>query len=84
MPSIPFSEARAHLTDIANLVAFKGERVVLSRNTKDLIALISIEDLRRLEALEDKIDVDIAKKAKRAIKRSGTVSWEEAKKELGL
>ncbi len=84
MASIPFSDARAHLTEIVNQVAYRGKRIVLSRNSKDVVALISIEDLMILEALEDEMDLRAAKKAEKEIKKSGTVSWEKAKQELGL
>lgn len=84
MSSVPFSEARAHLTDIVNEVAYGGERIILTRKGKQLVAIIPLEDLRALEAIENKIDLEDAKKALRDIEKHGTVSWEDAKRELGL
>ncbi|MBS0622058.1 MAG: hypothetical protein JSR80_03770 [Verrucomicrobia bacterium] len=43
-----------------------------------------LEDLRVLEALEDKIDLEDAKKALQDIEKQGSVSWEEIKLELAL
>jgi prevent-host-death family protein len=84
MASVPFSEARTHLTDIVNEVAYGGARIVLTRKGKQLVAIIPLEDLRALEAIENKIDLEDAKKALRDIEKHGTVSWEDTKRELGL
>ncbi|MEM7174662.1 MAG: type II toxin-antitoxin system Phd/YefM family antitoxin [Chlamydiota bacterium] len=84
MSSIPFSEARAHLTEIVNNINYKGKRFVVTKNGKEVAAFISVEDLALLEELEDKIDLKEAKKAKKTLKKEKLVSWEEAKKELGL
>ena len=84
MASVPFSEARTHLTDIVNEVAYGGERIILTRKGKQLVAIIPLEDLRALEILENKIDLEDAKKVLRDIEKHGTVSWEDTKKELGL
>jgi prevent-host-death family protein len=84
MASVPFSEARTHLTDIVNEVAYGGARIVLTRKGKQLVAIISLEDLRALEAIENKIDLEDAKKALRDVEKHGTVSWEDTKRELGL
>jgi len=79
-----FSEARSKLTEIVNYVAFAQDRCILTRNGKELAAIISIEDLKLLEALEDKLDLEIARQIDEDIKKHGTVKWKEAKKELGL
>ncbi len=84
MSSIPFSEARTHLTNIVNEVAYGGERIILTRKGKQLVAIIPLEDLRALEALENKIDLEDAKKVLRDVEKHGAVSWEDIKRELGL
>ena len=53
MPStISTSKAREFLADLITEVAYKGERVILTRHGKPVAALISAEDLERLESLE--------------------------------
>ena len=53
MPSfISTSKAREFLADLIIEVAYKGERVILTRHGKPVAALISAEDLERLESLE--------------------------------
>ncbi len=46
------SEVREHLADLVTDVAFRGARVILQRHGKDIAALISLEDLERLQRAE--------------------------------
>jgi prevent-host-death family protein len=84
MTSIPFSEARNHLTDIVNEVAYAGKRVILTRKGKKLVAIVPLEDFEAIEALEDKIDLEDAKKILADVKKHGTIPWEEVKRRLKL
>ena len=84
MSSIPFSEARAHLTEVVNNITYKGKRFVLTKNGKQVAAFISIGDLALLEELEDTIDLKAAKKVKKSLRKEKTISWKEVKKELGV
>ncbi len=84
MNSIPFSEARAHLTEIVNNITYKGKRFILTKNGKQVAAFISIEDLSLLEELEDAADLKTAKKAKKSLQNEKTISWKDAKEDLGL
>jgi prevent-host-death family protein len=81
---VSFSEARTHFAEIANEVAYAGKRAVVTRRGQKLIAIISIEDLEALEAIESKIDLEDARKALADTKKNGTVPWEEIKHELEL
>ncbi|MFP3986172.1 type II toxin-antitoxin system Phd/YefM family antitoxin [Streptomyces sp. E11-3] len=49
---IPVTQARAELADLINRVVYGGERVVVTRHGKPLVALVSAADLERLEQLE--------------------------------
>ena len=75
------SDAREHFSEVMNQVGIKGERIVLQRNGKDLVAVVPVEDLELLEALEDRMDVAAAK---RALKERGSLSWNQVKTKLGL
>jgi prevent-host-death family protein len=46
---IPVTQARAELADLINRVVYAGERVVVTRHGKPLVALVSAADLERLE-----------------------------------
>ena len=81
MPTISTSEIRAHLSDTLAKVAYQGQRVVVTRSGKKFVALVPVDDLELLEAIEDRIDIEDAREA---LKEPGTVSWEKVKAELGL
>jgi prevent-host-death family protein len=50
---IPVTQARAELADLINRVVYGGERVVVTRHGKPLVALVSAADLERLEELAE-------------------------------
>ncbi|WP_427923940.1 type II toxin-antitoxin system Phd/YefM family antitoxin [Streptomyces sp. cg40] len=54
---IPVTQARAELADLINRVVYGGERVVVTRHGKPLVALVSAADLERLDEL-DKLDAN--------------------------
>ena len=49
---IPVTQARAELAELINRVVYGGERVVVTRHGKPLVALVSAADLQRLESDE--------------------------------
>ncbi len=79
---ITTADARKKFSNIINRVAFGDESFVLTRRGEPMAALISMRDLKLLQELEDKIDVDDAWKAKN--EPGEPVPWEELKKELEL
>ncbi|MFG2968829.1 type II toxin-antitoxin system Phd/YefM family antitoxin [Streptomyces sp. NPDC048288] len=50
---IPVTQARAELAELINRVVYGGERVVVTRHGKPLVALVSAADLERLEELPE-------------------------------
>ena len=52
MPILSASQVREKFAESLNRVIFGGERVILQRHGKAVAALISIQDLKRLESLE--------------------------------
>ncbi|MFJ3824107.1 type II toxin-antitoxin system Phd/YefM family antitoxin [Streptomyces nodosus] len=49
---ISVTHARAELADLINRVVYGGERVVVTRHGKPLVALVSAADLERLAELD--------------------------------
>ena len=72
------------LTSAISRVAQHGDRIVLRRNRKNLAALVSMEDLARIEQLEDWEDVMAADKAKAESDPKKTKTLEQFLKELRL
>ena len=68
-----------------NGVAFKGERVSIRRRDGETVYLVSAEDFRMLEALEDRLDTQEAREALARHEAGGrkTVSLNAVKKRLG-
>ncbi len=48
-------EAKTHLSEYLNRVAYRGERILVERHGKPVAALVSVEDLRRLEAQDEQV-----------------------------
>lgn len=79
---ITTADARKKLSNIINRVAFGNESFVLTRRGEPLAAMISIEEFKLLQKLEDHIDIEDAWKAKN--EPGEPLSWDEFKKELEL
>ena len=54
MTRLSVSEFRSDLSDVLSIVAFRGERIVIQRNGRDLAALVPIEDFLLLEGAAEK------------------------------
>lgn len=82
MIRLPASQARERFWEILSEAALGHERVVLQRNGKDVAAVISAEDLKRFEDLEDRADLrNIGEVLAKGEKR---IPWEQAKAQLGV
>jgi prevent-host-death family protein len=77
-------KAREQLSTVINRAAFGKERVVLTRRGKEVAAVVPIEDVKLLEELEDRIDLEDARAALAEAKSKGTIPWEKIKADLGL
>ena len=78
------SEVRETFSTTVNRVAFGGERVVLTRHGRRVAAVVPIEDLELLEALEDARDFDEVRAALADPENRRPIAWDELKLQLGL
>jgi prevent-host-death family protein len=78
--SMSAAEAREHLSEIINRVAYGDERIVLTRHGKALVAMVPIDDLEALELLQDYRDSKLAEEAWEEYQREGGVPIEEVEK----
>ncbi len=76
--------ARQNFSELINRVAYAKDRVLLSRRNRPLVAIVPIEDIALLEAIEDREDLKAARAAIREAKRKDPKSWKQLKKELRL
>jgi PHD/YefM family antitoxin component YafN of YafNO toxin-antitoxin module len=76
------SQVRAAFAEAVHRANFTGERTVIHRHGKDVAAAVSLEDLKRVEALENRLDLE---EARQIMKKPGRlIPWEKVKLELGL
>ena len=75
-------QIRERLAEVINRAAYGKERVILACRGKAVAAIVSLEDVELLEALEDRIDLENARAALSEAEEEATISWEEFKKEL--
>ena len=77
---ISAADARKKFANIINRVAFGKESFVLTRRGEALAAIVSIEDLKLLQEIEEQMDIEDAWKARKEPGES--ISWEELREEL--
>ena len=73
------AEARGRFAEVLDAAEHYHERVMITRNGKPVAAVISIEDLELLQALEDQVDQEAAAKAIAESEEQGYVAWRDRK-----
>jgi antitoxin Phd len=79
---ITTADARKNFADIVNNVAYGKDTIVLTRRGKELAALISIEDLKLLQRIEEDFDIEEAWKNKDEPGKN--IKLSDLKRELGI
>ena len=77
------SKARQDLAKVISGVR-KGGRFLITRHDEGVAAIVSVEDLKFLQSIEDYHDTRAALAALEDSKVNGTIPWEQVKAELGL
>ena len=81
--SINSTDAKEMMTDLINRVAHDKERIILTRRDKEIAALIPIEDLKLLETMQSKNDLEEATEALKEARSQGTLTLDELKTNIG-
>ena len=79
---ITTADARKKFANIINRVAFGSESFVLTRRGEPIAAIVSMRELKLLQAIENQIDIEDAWKAKN--EPGKPIPWEKLKEELEL
>lgn len=82
--SITVAKAKDQFSDLLRRAEHGGERLVIHRHGKPVAALLPMNDLRRIEALEDEEDVRDARAALAEAEVKGTIPLETVLKRHGL
>lgn len=81
--TVSSSEARRNLSDLIASAAYASERRIVTRKGKPMAAIVSIEDLEAMEALEDHMDLQRAKESlEEARSTSETKTIEQLENEM--
>jgi prevent-host-death family protein len=79
---ISAADARKKFANIINRVAYGKESFVLTRRGEALAAIVSMEDLKLLQEVEEQLDIDDAWKARN--EPGENIPWEKLREELDL
>lgn len=71
-------------SDVLRRAEYGGERVIVERHGKPVAAIVSTDDLRRLEATDDAADLRDAQAALAEAKHAGTVPLNTVLQKYGL
>jgi len=81
--ALDLTRVRARFAESVNRVRYRGERIVIQKHGCPVAALVPVEDLALIQELEDRIDLEAARKAL-AEANGKFISWETVKRKLGL
>lgn len=84
MKRVTTAETRKNMAELLNRAAYGGERFVVTRHGKGLVAIVPIEEATLLDRLRDRIAKRDYEGALREIADAGTVPWDEVRRELDL
>ena len=79
---ISAADARKKFANIINRVAYGKESFVLTRRGEALAAIVSMEDLKLLQEIEEQLDIEDAWKARS--EPGENISWEKLREELDI
>lgn len=84
--TIPFTEAKAHLSDLVDRVLTERERITVTRNGRPAAVLINPDELESIEETLDILrDPELVKSLRRSMRQAEqgkTIPFEEARDEL--
>lgn len=84
MKPVTTAEARKNMAELLNRAAYGGERFVVTRHGKELVAIVPVADATLLEHLRELLERREYEAALQAVAEMGTVSWDEVRRELDL
>ena len=84
MATLTVAAAKNHFSDLLRRAEYGGERVIVERHGKPVAVIVSTDDLKRLEAIEDAEDVRDAEQALKEAAAQGTIPLEVVLHKHGL
>jgi len=84
MKPITTAQARKNMAELLNRAAYGGERFVVTRHGKELVAIVPVEDATLLERLRTLLEKRDYEAALEAVSELGTLPWDEVRRDLDL
>ena len=84
MATVTVANAKNHFSDLLRRAEYGGERVIVERHGKPVAVIVSTDDLKRLELLEDAADVRDAEAALKEAAEQGTLPLDAVLRKHGL
>ena len=81
---VAVSDFREEMADIVGCVQHTGSRTILTRNGKDVAAVVSVRDLHLLAEIERLLDLNEAQKALDAVTNQEMTSLQELKSKIDM
>ena len=86
--TVPFSEARARLTDLVDEVEQRHEHVFITRNGRPVAVVMSTDEYESIqetiEVLEDEGTMAALRRSDADVAAGRVYAWDEVKRELGI
>lgn len=84
MKPVTTAEARKNLAELVNRAAYGGERFVVTRHGKELVAIVPVSELSLLSRLRNLIEKQDFAAAAKEVAETGTRPWDEVRRDLDL
>ena len=84
MANMTVAEAKNRFSDVLRRAEYGGERVIVERHGKPVAAIVSTDDLRRLEASDEAADLGDTEAALAEAQKAGTVPLAVVLQKYGL
>jgi len=84
MKRITTAEARKQMAELLNRAAYGGERFVVTRHGKELVAIVPLQDVTLLDKLRALLARKDFEAAVAEMEQSGTRPWDEVRRDLEM
>lgn len=84
MKHVTTADVRKNMAELVNRAAYGGERFVVTRHGKELVAIVPLEDVTLLDRLRSLVAKREYESALHEISKTGTIPWDEVRRMLDL
>ena len=81
---MPAGKVKNNFGLVSNKVGYGNERIIVTKNNRELMVMMSIEDYLYFRELEDMYDAELVKTVRKNIAKEGTKPLDEFIEELNL